>query len=89
MRKVIAFATPIVIILIAVLAFLSNVDAMSLVSASIWDGLNDPVLMIVVAAYVSVISLMAAQAIGCAASAGDAASRWVAMGASVFMLSAR
>ena len=53
----------------------------------VWDGLNDPVLKIAVAAYVSVISLMAAQAIGRAASTGDSPSRWVAMGACVFMLS--
>jgi uncharacterized membrane protein YhhN len=40
-----------------------------------------------VAAYVTVISLMAAQAIGRATVRGDSASRWVAVGACVFMLS--
>jgi uncharacterized membrane protein YhhN len=34
-----------------------------------------------------VISLMAAQAIGRATSTGDAAARWVALGACVFMVS--
>jgi sterol desaturase/sphingolipid hydroxylase (fatty acid hydroxylase superfamily)/uncharacterized membrane protein YhhN len=53
----------------------------------VWGGLNDPVLKIAVAAYVSVISLMAAQAIGRAIVTGDAASRWVALGACVFMVS--
>jgi sterol desaturase/sphingolipid hydroxylase (fatty acid hydroxylase superfamily)/uncharacterized membrane protein YhhN len=53
----------------------------------IWGGLNDPVLKIAVAAYVTVISLMAAQAIGRATSTGDAAARWVALGACVFMVS--
>ena len=53
----------------------------------VWGGLNDPVLKIAVAAYVTVISLMAAQAIGRATITGDAASRWVALGACVFMVS--
>jgi alkylglycerol monooxygenase len=53
----------------------------------IWGGLTDPVLKIAVAAYVTVISLMAAQAIGRAMERGDAASRWVAVGACVFMVS--
>ena len=53
----------------------------------VWGGLIDPVLKIAVAAYVSVISLMAAQAIGRAASTGDSPSRWVAVGACVFMVS--
>ena len=53
----------------------------------VWGGLNDPVLKIAVAAYVSVISLMAAQAIGRATTTGDAAARWVAVGACVFMVS--
>jgi uncharacterized membrane protein YhhN len=53
----------------------------------VWGGLNDPVLKIAVAAYVTVISLMAAQAIGRASVTGDAASRWVAVGACVFMVS--
>jgi sterol desaturase/sphingolipid hydroxylase (fatty acid hydroxylase superfamily)/uncharacterized membrane protein YhhN len=53
----------------------------------VWGGLGDPVLKIAVAAYVTVISLMAAQAIGRATVAGDAASRWVAAGACIFMVS--
>ena len=55
--------------------------------AIIWPGLADPVLKIAVAAYVTVISLMAAQAIGRATVLGDAASRWVALGACIFMVS--
>ena len=53
----------------------------------VWGGLNDPVLKMAVAAYVTVISLMAAQAIGRATTTDDAASRWVAVGACVFMVS--
>ena len=53
----------------------------------VWGGLHDPVLKVAVAAYVGVISLMAAQAIGRTTTTGDAASRWVAMGACVFMVS--
>ena len=53
----------------------------------VWGGLHDPVLKVAVAAYVGVISLMAAQAIGRTTMTGDAASRWVAMGACVFMVS--
>ena len=55
--------------------------------AVIWGGLGDPVLKVAVAAYVTVISLMAAQAIGRATVLGDAASRWVAVGACIFMVS--
>jgi len=53
----------------------------------VWGGLGDPVLKIAVAAYVTVISLMAAQAIGRARVQRDAAARWVALGACVFMVS--
>ena len=53
----------------------------------VWSGLGDPVLKIAVGAYVTVISLMAAQAIGRAVTLGDNASRWVAVGACVFMVS--
>jgi uncharacterized membrane protein YhhN len=54
----------------------------------VWGGLgNDAVLKIAVAAYVTVISLMTAQAIGRAVTLGDSASRWVAVGACVFMVS--
>jgi sterol desaturase/sphingolipid hydroxylase (fatty acid hydroxylase superfamily)/uncharacterized membrane protein YhhN len=55
--------------------------------AWIWDGLGDPVLKVAVAAYVTVIALMAAQAIGRAAVQRDTASAAVAAGACIFMLS--
>ena len=55
--------------------------------AFIWDGLNDPVLKLAVAAYVGVISLMVAQAIGRATVLRDPASARVAGGACIFMLS--
>jgi len=53
----------------------------------VWGGLNDPVLKIAVAAYVTVISLMASQAIGRAAVLGDTAAWRVALGACIFMVS--
>lgn len=55
--------------------------------ATIWPGLYGPVLQLAVAAYVGVISLMVAQAIGRAVVLGDSASRWVAVGACIFMAS--
>ncbi len=55
--------------------------------AWLWAGLSGPVLKVAVAAYVSVIALMAAQAIGRATVQRDAASTAVAIGACVFMLS--
>ena len=55
--------------------------------AILWSSLGDPILKGAVAAYVTVISLMAAQAIGRATVRGDGASRWVAAGACIFMLS--
>ena len=55
--------------------------------AFVYSGLGDPVLKVAVATYVTVISLMAAQAIGRATVMGDSASRWVAVGACVFMVS--
>jgi uncharacterized membrane protein YhhN len=55
--------------------------------AIVWGGLDNPVLKIAVAAYVTVISLMASQAIGRASYSGDTAARWVAVGACVFMVS--
>jgi sterol desaturase/sphingolipid hydroxylase (fatty acid hydroxylase superfamily)/uncharacterized membrane protein YhhN len=67
--------------LIAVLGFGAAMYAL------LWSSLGDPILKGAVAAYVTVISLMAAQAIGRATVRGDAASRWVAVGACVFMLS--
>jgi alkylglycerol monooxygenase len=58
----------------------------ALMYAFLWSGLN-PVLKVAVAAYVVVIALMAAQAIGRAVVLRDAASIWVAVGAGFFMLS--
>jgi uncharacterized membrane protein YhhN len=55
--------------------------------AVLWGNLGDPVLKGAVTAYVTVISLMAAQAIGRASVQGDPSSRWVAVGACVFMAS--
>ncbi|MFZ3220331.1 MAG: lysoplasmalogenase family protein [Rhodoferax sp.] len=55
--------------------------------AIVWSGRGDPVLKAAVAAYVTVISLMAAQALGRATVQGDAAARWVATGACIFMVS--
>jgi len=57
--------------------------------AIVWGGLGDPVLKMAVAAYVGVISLMAAQAIGRATVQGsqDSGAGWVALGACVFMVS--
>ena len=55
--------------------------------AWVWGGLADPVLKVAVAAYVGVISLMVAQAMGRATVLRDAASKAVALGACVFMLS--
>jgi alkylglycerol monooxygenase len=55
--------------------------------AIVWPGLGDPVLKMAVAAYVTVIACMAAQALGRASMVGDSASRWVAAGACVFMVS--
>jgi alkylglycerol monooxygenase len=55
--------------------------------AWVWGGLTDPVLKVAVAAYVGVISLMVAQAIGRATVLRDDASKAVALGACVFMLS--
>jgi alkylglycerol monooxygenase len=59
----------------------------ALMYAIAWPGLTDPILKVAVAAYVLVISLMAAQAMGRATVQGDAASRWVAVGACIFMVS--
>jgi sterol desaturase/sphingolipid hydroxylase (fatty acid hydroxylase superfamily)/uncharacterized membrane protein YhhN len=55
--------------------------------AVVWGGLKDPMLKAAVAAYVTVISLMAAQAWGRASVLKDAASRWVTLGACIFMVS--
>ncbi len=53
----------------------------------VWGGLTDPVLKLAVAAYVSVIALMVAQAIGRAVVLRNAAASAVALGACIFMLS--
>ena len=53
----------------------------------LWPTLPDPALKAAVAAYVGVISLMVAQAIGRARVLQDRAAQWVAVGAGVFMLS--
>ncbi len=55
--------------------------------AWLWAGLHGPVLKVAVAAYVGVIALMTAQAIGRATVQRDAASAAAAIGACVFMLS--
>jgi sterol desaturase/sphingolipid hydroxylase (fatty acid hydroxylase superfamily)/uncharacterized membrane protein YhhN len=55
--------------------------------AIVLPGLGGPILKVAVAAYVTVISLMVSQAIGRATVLGDAASRWVALGTCIFMLS--
>ena len=53
----------------------------------VWDGLADPVLKAAVAAYVTVIALMAAQAIGRAVVLRTVPATAVAVGACIFMLS--
>ena len=55
--------------------------------AYVWGGLGDPALKIAVAAYVVVIALMAAQAIGRALVLRTSGAAAVALGACVFMLS--
>ena len=55
--------------------------------AWVWGGLTDPVLKVAVAAYVTVIALMVAQAIGRAAVQRDRSATMVALGACIFMLS--
>ena len=53
----------------------------------LWNNLPEPALKAAVAAYVSVISLMVAQAIGRASSQQTPSARWIAWGAGIFMLS--
>jgi alkylglycerol monooxygenase len=53
----------------------------------LWSNLPDAALKVAVAAYVSVICLMASQAISRATELQTSASRWVAAGACIFMLS--
>lgn len=68
-------------------ALLLALSAGAAMYAWVWGGLTDPVLKVAVAAYVGVISLMVAQAIGRATVLSDTASKAVALGACVFMLS--
>jgi len=68
-------------------ALLSTLGVGAAMYAWVWGGLADPVLKVAVAAYVSVIALMVAQAIGRAATVRDPAATAVAWGACVFMLS--
>jgi len=68
-------------------ALLGTLAIGSVMYAWVWGGLADPVLQVAVAAYVSVIALMVAQAIGRAATVRDAAAKAVGLGACVFMLS--
>ena len=67
-------------------ALVATLGVGALMYAVLFDGLN-PVLRVAVAAYVLVIALMAAQAIGRATVLRDTASVWVAIGAGFFMLS--
>jgi uncharacterized membrane protein YhhN len=53
----------------------------------LWPGLGAPALKVAVAAYVSVIALMAAQALGRASTLGTPEAYWVAVGACIFMVS--
>ncbi len=68
-------------------ALLGTLGVGAAMYAWVWGGLADPVLQVAVAAYVSVIALMVAQAIGRAATVRDAAAKAVGLGACVFMLS--
>jgi len=69
------------------LAVLATLGYGVAIYAWLWSGLHGAVLTVAVAAYVSVIALMTAQAIGRATTQRDAASTAVALGACVFMLS--
>lgn len=68
-------------------ALLSTLGVGAAMYAWVWGGLGDPVLKVAVAAYVTVIALMTAQAIGRATLSRDKASTAVAVGACIFMLS--
>ena len=68
-------------------ALLGTLGVGAAMYAWVWGGLNDPVLKVAVAAYVTVIALMTAQAIGRAQVQRDPASTAVAVGACFFMLS--
>lgn len=68
-------------------ALLSTLTVGAAMCAWVWGGLLEPVLKVAVAAYVSMIALMVAQAIGRAVALRDGAARAVALGACIFMLS--
>ena len=68
-------------------ALAATLSAGTLVLALLWPGLHGALLTAAVTLYVLLIALMAAQALGRAAVLGDAASRAVAGGAALFMLS--
>jgi uncharacterized membrane protein YhhN len=68
-------------------ALLATLGFGSAMYAWVWPGLPDPVLKIAVAAYITVISMMAAQAIGRARVVRDLKATAVALGACVFLLS--
>ena len=55
--------------------------------ALLWPGLGAPILKIAVAAYIAVIALMAAEALGRASTLRSTQARWLAVGACIFMLS--
>lgn len=59
----------------------------ALMYALLWQPLAEPVLRLAVAAYITAICLMVAQALGCASATGDSHARWAAAGACVFMAS--
>jgi uncharacterized membrane protein YhhN len=68
-------------------ALVSTLTTGAAMFAVLWSGLGAPVLKVAVAAYVTVIALMAAQAIGRASTLRTHHARWVAVGACFFMLS--
>jgi alkylglycerol monooxygenase len=68
-------------------ALLGTLGVGAAMYAWVWGGLADPVLKVAVAAYVSVIALMVAQAIGRAGVVRDAHATAVGLGACVFMVS--
>ena len=68
-------------------ALIAALTAGAAMYAWVWTGLGEPVLKVAVAAYVSVISLMVAQAMGRATVQRDATAKAVALGACTFMLS--
>lgn len=69
------------------LALLSTLGVGGAMYMLVWGGLTDTLLKVAVAAYVTVIALMVAQAIGRATVQRDTAAARVALGACIFMLS--